>query len=251
MALEIEKFSNTNNMDTRIKFKEVRLFLKTIRADHRQSDTITKGHKKRAILKTISLTLNQIWGGLTAPFIYPIWYLFRKQITEAVYAGTSWQTVHKLIEDNRIREAKAIVSSRGRFIYWLWTFGDLRDPLGRGELPDDGYKGRFKNNFVGRFYENAIRNPRFTINYMNYRTGNIVEVIDVIDTRDYTTNHSSEGLGSHPSGIHFKWFIDVDGEWYYIYDDNNKENLFYFGYTSLGKDALGKSGRFEIGYRRN
>ena len=36
-----------------------------------------------------------------------------------------------------------------------------------------------------------------------------------------------------------------------LYDDNNKENLFYFGYTGLGREDIGRNGRFEISYRRN
>lgn len=238
-------------MDSRFKFREVRKFLKAIKEDYKASDNATKAKKKKAILKTIRLTLNQIWGGISAPFIYPIWYIFRKQITNTLYEGTSWQEVHKLVVDNKINDAKLIVQRKGMFLYWLWTYGDLRDPLGRGELPEDGYKGRFKNNFIGRFYENALRNPRFTINYIEYRTGTIVKAITVIDTRNFDVLHSSEGIGNAPSGILFKWFIDENSEWYFIYDDNNEENLFYFGYSGLNKQDIGKNGRFEISYRRN
>jgi hypothetical protein len=238
-------------MDTRFKLKEVKQFISTMKEDYKSSDSIIKKKKKKAILKTIRLTFDQIWSGISALFIYPIWYIFRKQITNAVYEGTSWEVVHKLIQNNKIDEAKSIVQRKGKFIYWLWTFGDLRDPLGRGELPEDGYKGRFKNNFIGRYYENALRNPRFTINYIDYRSGDIVKAYTIIDTRDYNSSHYSEGLGSAPSGIFFKWLVDSKGEWYYIYDDNNKENLFYFGYTGFSRDEIGKNGRFEISYRRN
>jgi len=238
-------------MGSRFKLKEVRQFVKTLREDYKASDEATRKKKRKAIQKTIWLTLNQIWSGVTALFIYPIWYVFRKQITNTIYEGTTWQEVHKLIVQNDINSAKLIVQRKGKFLYWLWTYGDLRDPLGRGELPDDGYRGRFKNNFIGRYYENAIRNPRFTNNYMNYRSGTIMGVIKVIDTRDYNLIHSSEGIGNAPSGILFKWMIDVNDEWYFIYDDNNKENLFYFGYSGLGKEDIGKNGRFEIGYRKN
>ena len=238
-------------MDTRFKFKEVRGFIKAMKADYKNSNEFVKSKKKKAILKTIWLTFDQIWSGISAPLIYPIWYIFRKQITNTLYEGTTWQAVQKLVRDNKIDEAKAIVQRKGKLLYWLWTFGDLNDPLGRGELPEDGYSGRFKNNFIGRFYENALRNPRFTINYMNYRTGTIVQAYTIIDTRDYSVVHSSEGLGTAPSGIFFKWLVDNKGEWYYIYDDNNKENLFYFGYTGFSREDIGRNGRFEISYRRN
>jgi len=238
-------------MDTRIKLKEVRQFIKILRMDYKTSGEDARAKKRRAINKTIRLTFNQIWGGISAPLIYPIWYIFRKKITNTLYEGTSWQAVHKLVVENKIKDAKLIVQRKGMFLYWLWTYGDLRDPLGRGELPDDGYGGKYKNNFIGRFYENAVRNPRFTINYMDYRTGTIVQSHTVIDTRNFDVSHSSEGIGSAPSGVLFKWMIDENDEWYFIYDDNNKDNLFYFGYSGLGKEDIGKNGRFEIGYRKN
>lgn len=238
-------------MDTRFKFREVKGFIQALKTDYKASDKEIKKKKRKSILKTIYLTFDQIWSGISAPLIYPIWYIFRRQITNSIYEGTSWQAVQKLIQDNKIDEAKLILKRKGYFLYWLWTFGDLNDPLGRGELPEDGYKGRFKNNFVGRFYENALRNPRFTINYMNYRTGTIVDIITVIDTRNFDIQHESEGLGSHASGVFFKWLIDDKGRWYYIYDDNNKENLFYFGYVGFDKGYLNHNGRFEITYRKN
>ena len=57
----------------------------------------------------------------------------------------------------------------------------------------------------------------------------------------------------------FRWFVDEKDEWYYIYDDNNKDNLFYVGWTGLGKyntwtqkiEDIGLNGRFEISYRKN
>jgi hypothetical protein len=177
---------------------------------------ISKRKKKKAILKTIRLTFNQIWSGISAPFIYPIWYFFRKQITESIYDGTSWEYIQGLIKANNIEDAKKILKRKNNFIYWMiWTFGDLNDPLGRGELPDNGY-GK-KNNFFTRYYENAIRNPRFTINYIDYRSGTIMKSYTIIDTRNYDLHHSSEGIGSSPDGIFFKWMIDDKDEWYFIY----------------------------------
>lgn len=233
--------------DTRIKFKEIIKFIKNLRIDYKKSNNDIKIYKKKAIFKTIKLTLIYIWSGITAPFIYPIWYLFRKQICNKVYENSSWQEVHKLIEENKIIEAKSIIKKHGNFIYWLWTYGDLRDPLGRGELPDNV----INNNFKTRYYENAIRNARFIINYIDFRSGTILEVFTIIDTRDFKILHSSEGIGSAPSGIIFKWMIDDRGDWIFIYDDNNINNLFYFGYSGLNKKDIGNNGRFEIGYRKN
>lgn len=239
-------------MDTRFKLKEIGGFISTLKKDYKESDRESKKMKRAAFFKALNLTFNQIWSGISAPLVYPIWWIFRRRITETVYKGSSWQEVRQLINDNKIDEAKAIVSKSGKLVYWLWTFGDLRDPLGRGELPDDGYRGRFKNNFIGRFYENAIRNPRFTINYMDYRTGTIVKTWTPKDTRDWGKSVSSEGLGDSPVGVFFKWFIDDKGKWTFIYEDNNTQNSFYFGWCGLsGKNVVGKNGRFEIGYRKN
>lgn len=233
-------------MDTRIKFLEVRQFIKSLREDYKSSNKEVKINKKKAILKTIRLTVDQIWSGLTAPIIYPIWYIFRVYITKRMYQNTSWEHVQNLVRENKIGKVKELLKPRGRLLYWLWTYGDLKDPLGRGELPDSKI-----NKFSTRYYENAIRNPRFTINYMEYRSGAITQSQTLIDTRNYEITHFSEGIGSAPSGILFKWMIDESNEWYFIYDDNNKNNLFYFGYSGLNKHDIGHNGRFEIGYRKN
>src|ERR1035437_5945181 len=201
-------------MDRRFRLREVKRFIKAIRQDYKSSTNDIKKKKKKSIIKTIGLTLDQIWSGITAPLIYPIWYIFRKSTTSSIYEGTSPEAVHVLVEDNKIDLVKNIVKRKGLFLYWLWTYGDLKDPLGRGELSDTK-----KNTFFTRFYENAIRNPRFTINYINYRSGTIVSVYPVIDTRNYDESYSSDGIGSNPSGILFKWMVDEKDEWYYIYDE--------------------------------
>lgn len=239
-------------MDSRFKLKEVGEFISAMKSDYKSSDKLSKKMKRRAILKSIKITFNQIWSGISAPLIYPIWWIFRKKITETVYKGSSWQEVHALVHGNKIDEAKKIVGSSGKVLYWLWTYGDLKDPLGQGELPDDFYGGKFKNNFIGRFYENALRNPRFTINYMDYRSRSVVKTWTPLDTRDWSKWLESEGLGSTPSGSFLKWFIDESGDWLFIYENNNINNLFYFGWCGLaGKEVIGKNGRFEIGYRSN
>lgn len=233
-------------MDTRIRMQEVINFIKVLHTDYQVSTKEMQILKKKAILKTIKMTCSQIWSGVTAPLVYPFWWLFREKIVDRVYRGTSWQEILELVRANKTVEVESKLKQNGRFWFWLWTFGDLEDPLGRGELP----KAK-ENNFKTRFYENAIRNPRFTINYMFYRSGTIVAVEKVIDTRDFTVQHASDGLGSAASGCLFKWMLDDRGDWLFIYDDNNQYNLFYYGYSGLGRDDIGHNGRFEIGYRKN
>jgi len=85
---------------------------------------------------------------------------------------------------------------------------------------------------------------------MNFRTGKITEVIVVIDERNFNYMHKSYGIGDSPDGIYFKWMKDSNEKWYFIYEDNNKDNLFYFGYTGLLKNDINNNGgRFETGYR--
>jgi hypothetical protein len=238
-------------MDTRIKFKEVSRFYRNLKADYKSGKGPCKGDKKRSYLRLIRLLFMNVWNGLTAPIIYPIWYMFRKSITNKIYKGTTWEIINKMIDDNQTEDVKKILKSNGgSFIYWLWTYGDLRDPLGRGELPEDGYKGKFKNNFIGRYYENAIRNVRFSTNFMEFRTGITVEVVIVLDERDFTYMHKSDGIGDSPDGIYFKWMLDNNGRWGFIYEDNNSENIFYFGYVGLLKKDIGQNGRFETSYRK-
>lgn len=206
---------------------------------------VTKDEKKKAYKRLTRLLFMNLWNGITAPFIYPIWYFFRKIITKKIYADTTWQTVVKLIDQNKTKQVKDMLQSKGKLLYWLWTYGDLRDPLGEGELTDSGKK----NNFWNRFKENAIRNVRFTTNFMEFRTGDIFSISTVIDKRDFTFMHKSDGIGDSPDGIYFKWVQDEKG-WGFIYEDNNAQNIFYFGFTGLLQHDLGNNGRFETGYRK-
>lgn len=234
-------------MDTRIKLKEVRRFFSTLKSDYKkQSPEITKRQKRKAYLRTLNQLLLQVWCGISAPIFYPIWYIFRYQITKRIYKGTSWQEIKGLVDANKIEDVKKILKANGKFLYWLWTFGDLNDPLGRGELQSFSPN----NNFFSRFWENAIRNPRFTINYTEFRTGTIVKVVTVIDTRDFNYMHKSQGIGDSPDGIYFKWMLDEWGRWGFIYEDNNSENIFYYGNVGLLRKDIGQNGRFETGYRK-
>lgn len=234
-------------MDTRYKFKEIGTFFSNLQKDYENPySSIPRKEKRASYFRMTKLLFMNIWNGITAPFIYPIWYAFRTQITNKIYSDTTWQEINKLIDDNHTDIVKnKLKKNGGNFLYWLWTYGDLRDPLGEGEIINYG----IKNNFWNRFKENAIRNVRFTTNFMEFRTGTITKVITVIDDRNFNFMHKSEGIGDSPDGIYFKWMLDNYGKWGFIYEDNNENNIFYFGNVGLLRDDLNHNGRFETAYR--
>lgn len=230
------------------KFIEFLRFFKNVRSDLKNSsDQISIKDKKKCWNRIILNIFIIIWNAISAPFIYPVWYLFRQKITKKIYKNTSWQDIHNLMKLNETNFVKQLLLINGRFFYWLWTYGDCEDPLGRGGLPNKCGK----NTFLNRYKWSAIRNPRFNINYMNFRTGTIVQVIKIIDTRDFNYLHKSFGIGDSPDGIYFKWMKDNNNKWYFIYEDNNSNHLFYFGYTGLLRNDIGNcGGRFELSYRK-
>lgn len=234
-------------MDKRLKLKEFKGFIKALKLDYKNTSSAPNKKEKRSAYKRyLKLLVVTIWNAITAPIIYPIWYIFKRKITSLAYRNTSWQYVNELISQNQILTAKELVKNNaGDFIYWLWTYGDLRDPLGIGELTDTGKA----NTFLNRWWENGFRNPRFAINFMEFRTVNIVLENVIIDTRTMGVFHVSTGIGDSPNGVYFKWMLDANQRWWFIYEDNNWNCIFYFGSVGLLKNAVGRNGRFETGYR--
>lgn len=230
------------------KYIEFVRFFQTIKSDLKvSSNQISISDKKKCWNRIILNIFTIVWNAISAPFVYPIWYMFRKIITTNIYENTSWQEILKLMQSNETELAKQILLHNGKFLYWLWTYGDCDDPLGCGGLPNK----YGKNTFLNRFKWSAIRNPRFNINYMNFRTGKIVQVINIIDNRNFNYMHKSFGISDSPDGIYFKWMKDNNNKWYFIYEDNNSNHLFYFGYTGLLKYDIGfNGGRFELSYRK-
>jgi hypothetical protein len=227
---------------------EIKKAYKTIRADYQKIGSIRQADKRLCYRRIAINLLWGIWNAISSLFVYPIWYIWRKQITDKIHKGTSWQEIQKLLQKCEIIEVEEKLKKNGKFLFWLWTYGDSDDPYGWGGMPDD--YGTKKNNFINRYHWSAIRNPRFNINYMYFRTGIIEQIIDIIDTRNPKLWHKSYGVSSSEDGIIFRWLRDNNNRWYFIYEENNYTHVFWFGYVGLKRDAIGKHGRFETSYRK-
>lgn len=212
----------------------------------RRSD-VKRSDKFKCLGRMTSKLAGLVWCKISAPLIYPLWYIFRRRITERIHRGTTWEEIKAHIDANETAEAKAKLKANGRFLYWMWTYGDIDDPLGRGGLPKN-YKGG-ENTFWNRYRYSALRNPRFNYNYMELKTGVIVEAVESIDTRDFGVWHVSDGIGDSPDGVYFKWMRDAGDRWYFLYEDNNSKHIFYFGYVGLRND-VGRVGRLEASLRK-
>lgn len=227
---------------------EIKNFIKNVIIDYKSNDKIiTKKDKRKCWFRIIKTLFILIWNIITSPFIYPIWYFNRKSITNKIYKGSSWEEILELIQIGETKIAKEKLKINGRFLYWLWTYGDCDNPLGNGGMPD--WYG--KNIFWNRLRWSALRNPRFNINYLDFRTSKILTSITIINQRNFSYKHKSKGIGDSPDGIYFKWMMDNNQKWYFIYEDNNKDHLWYFGYTGLLLNDVGYcGGRFEMSYRK-
>lgn len=229
--------------------QEIRTAFKDIRADYKKIGRVRQADKRLCYKRIAKNLLWSIWNLMTAIFIYPIWYIWRKPITDKIHQGTSWEEIKLLMQKCEIDEVEKKLKKNGKFLFWLWTYGDCDNPLGWGGMPND--YGTKKNNFINRFRWSALRNPRFNINYMYFRTGVIQEECIVIDTLDWNYWHISYGLGSSPDGTLFKWVRDNNNKWYFIHTTHNSKRMFYIGYVGLYKQgAIGKHGRFETSYRK-
>jgi len=229
--------------------EEIKKAYKDIKADYKKIGAIPQADKRLCYRRIVKNLAWGIWNMISSLFIYPIWYIWRKEITNKIHKGTSWQEIEVLMQKAEIGQVEKKLKANGKFLFWLWTYGDCNDPLGWGGMPND--YGTKKNNFWNRYKWSAIRNPRFNINYMYFRTGIIEQIIDVIDTRNPKLWHNSYGVGSSEDGIIFRWLRDNDNKWYFIYEENNFNHVFWFGYVGLKRpDAIGRRGRFEFSYRK-
>jgi len=229
------------------RFSEIGLFIKTVYKNYKEdADGIPKKEKLKCYLRMLWMVLVSLGNFITAPIIYPIWYVFRKSITEKIHLGTSWEEVHKLLRTGGQYKVNKLIKKNGWFLYWLWTYGDDNDPLGWGGMPKDYRIG--KNTFPNRFMYSAIRNPRFTYNHLNFTSGLIVVQKVVKDTQDIKLKHVSYGIGDSYDGVLFKWMKEyITNRYHFIYEEANVSHIFYFGYVNTTDSE--SIGRFEFAYR--
>jgi hypothetical protein len=228
--------------------KEIISMFKALIKDYNNKGEINKSEKINCYFRILKNIFGLLWCNISAPFIYPIWYLNKKTVCLKLYDETyTWQKIQKMISDNQSMEVKKILKSKSKLWYWLWTYGDISDPLNNGGLPDIHNGKPQANTFWNRYKYSAVRNPRFNYNYMELRTGNIIDRHVSVDTRNWNIVHKSEGIGDSPDGVIFQWMMDDSGRWYFIYEDNNKKSIWYFGWTGLLRNNVG--GRFELSYR--
>ena len=229
--------------------QEIQKAYKDIRADYKKIGTVRQADKRLCYRRIAKNLLWGIWNIVSSPFIYPIWYIWRKSITDKIHKGTSWQEIETHMQMCEFDEVETKLKANGKFLFWLWTYGDCTDPLGWGGMPQDFRNG--KNIFINKYIWSAIRNSRFNINYMHFGTGIIEEQINITNTLNWQYWHESYGIGDNPDGILFKWVRDNNYKWYFIYENNNEKHMFYFGYVGLYKQGtIGKRGRFETSYRK-
>lgn len=225
--------------------KELVQMLRDLRKDKKNNYYMSKEERKECFQKVYIILLGLLWAKISAPLVYPVWYLLRNILWTSF--DETWKEIKAGIDINDTEATKVmIIYYGGKFIYWLWTYGDMNDPLGRGGLPERYGKATFWK----RYKYSAWRNARFNWNYMELRTGKVIESETIIDTRNFAVMHRSDGIGDSPDGILFKWFRDEKGQWYFIYENNNTKHIWYFGWVGLRETPLGKNGRFEVSYRK-
>lgn len=223
--------------------------LRSLRKDYKNPavDAPTRIEKRACYKLAIKSIFSLLWCSISAPLIYSIWYLFRKPITEKIHDEIPWQVVKEWVDHNNIKLVRVLFKEKGKFLYWLWTYGDLNDPLGRGGLPVDYKNGR--NTFWNRFRYSALRNPRFNYNYVELRTARPIAEVTAINTRNFNYMHKSFGIGDSPDGTWLKWVLDEKGKWYFIYEDCNRRAIWYCGWVGLKDIDTSFGGRFEVSYR--
>lgn len=229
--------------------KEVYRMLVFLYKDYKSSGVLPKKIRLVCYKKVVRFIIGLLWAKISAPLVYPIWFMLRKRLWAS--QNGNWKGIKAGVDINETSGVKFLISNKdngSKFQYWLWTYGDLNDPLGRGGMPDDYKNG--KNTFWNRWRYSALRNPRFNWNYMELRTQPICFAVTCIDTRNYEVMHMSYGIGNSPDGVCFRWFKDIEDNWYFIYEDNNKNSIWYFGWVGLLQQAIGNNGRFEISYRK-
>jgi len=216
------------------------IFLKDLKGNYNTSPGYIAIARRACYIRAIGHIGSYSWSILTAPLIYPIWYIFRYRLAINIVLSVT------NVPDDMDHIKKQAKKYCNWFTYWLWTYGDLHDPLGRGGMPEDYRNG--ENSFINRFWYSAIRNPRFTYNFLHYQSEPIINTVVSLSERDYSVTYKSNGIKDSIKGRYLVWRYDGKGKTYFLYENNTDKSLFYIGWVGLDNNSRS---RFEIGYRMN
>jgi hypothetical protein len=263
----LRQFVKDMKADYRLSSSQTEIFMA---ADTSFADSVFLKKMKRESYRLVTKWLaEQIRNGLVAPFCYTLWWWNRTKITQKVYdkmlpliGSTDSLSVDKVfewlnrqIEGGTYKEiCEKDLKAIGKFRYFIWTFSDIEEPLGRGGLPHDYKSGR--NTFCNRFAYSAIRNPGGLRMHIYQRSGAIKSQVTTFDSRQ-EEEAVSYGIGNVKLGRWLSWYVDVDNKLYFIYERATKKKIFYCGFVrTFSKDEFGidreqDRKRFEISLRKN
>ena len=219
----------------------------------------------KTILKVINYLFQYLVSGITAPIMYPVWYLFRnkiKDILDIEEATRLRKTTPELVKDY-------IISNTNIWVYWLWLYGENNYKTGdmsptwllinRGfskedqllltqEFKDKILEEECYNNFWYRYRWSALRNPRYNYNYLYYKSGVIKFNLIVLDNRTDETV-PMVGFGDPRIGTYYAKLRDEDKKEYFIYEKTTKWYHFSFGWSGLMNNPIDKRGTFGTTFR--
>lgn len=223
--------------------------------DHRKE-------KRQCFARYAVYTVQAAFSTVSAPVVYVGYYLSRNRITRKLqdyYVQHGLDDIQNVGDDiiHGLVDPADLRRHMGNRDYSLWLYGDTKDPLVTGGVPDDYIPDH--SMFVRRWMYSGVRNPRWNATYIYYYTSRIDSVVTVYDDRSTTVTHNY-GTSDTRLGTWLRWYIDEDGRWWYFYEttrrkDENKGKLLYFGAVRLGNEKDGycgkyRQGRFELSLNR-
>ncbi|MDR1846855.1 MAG: hypothetical protein LBR17_01895 [Bacteroidales bacterium] len=239
----------------------------------KDNTSLIKKKKRESYSLVTKWLLLQGRNAILAPFCYTLWWWNKNKITQKVYnqivpiisendslnINNAFLWLNQQIEEGSFSKMyEQEVRKIGCFWYFIWTFSDIEDPLGRGGLPID-YKAKpniDNNSFKNRFLYSAIRNPGGLSMHIYQRSGEITNAVTTIDTRT-DEEAVSYGIGNQQLGTWLCWYVDSDNRLYFIYEKASEKRIFYCGFVrtfaSDNKGVLKEQNRkrFEVSARKN
>lgn len=145
--------------------------------------------------------------------VYVGYYLSRERITGKLrnyYEQHGLGNIQDVGEDivYGIVDPADLKHYMGNWDFTLWLYGDTKDPLVTGGVPDD-YKERHSM-FARRWMYCGVRNPRWNATYLYYYTSRIDSVMTAYDDRCATVTHNY-GTSDTRLGTWLRWYVDEDG----------------------------------------